>query len=1244
MKREGLFFTIVVAVTGVLRLAGPGTQSPVRETPISILEEPQTKAKTAAKETYFDRFRDRINESYPAQTATQIYPDLAKHLNLPEPLRGHIRFVIAVLPDPAHTHLAMLFDRSIDALQLAAHRKGYAFDRAILPWEQTTHPEAGERKLREQEADDQTERERYPGLLIFRGGPDWQRQNDISKKTGQDQQVDEIVRARYQQDSRQDRGKGDAFPDGPLFVFVVGETPTGGIRREQLRHALELIREIRGSDSSKDEQPLLILGPTFSGSLESLGRELEHQPIHIRAESVFVYSGTVTNAEAEVQFAKNWPAVHLASFQENDAYAFHEFLGFVGDLGYQSSEIAVLSEDETVFGNGPGAAGREVLQLHFPREISYLRAAYQKLTGAQQQTGTKAQGRSALPLDLNQGGSDDDTVPSYSPLQTPLSQEAVMIGIVNELHNHHTKFTLLLATDPLDQLFLARYLRQAYPQGRVVLTVPDLLLNRQDDTLLHGVMGLNNYPLIPELRDRLLVTGRALDVHEDRVFVSSNSVGTFNAMVGLLSVKTADKRGITLPEAPYAEYGSPMVGNDPNSLPPEVKPVLWLSMLGRDGYWPIVGINGPNSMAADRQEPILSVPETSDAQSTLKKASRGSPQMGLIEAHPPTAWKVAYFLVVLLLAGHGMLSAFGSILADSEAQAQFARNTKDVRGAVILALGALALATSFVMILCTRSPFVTWHGFLGLTPLLWIPFPVFVGLTFWDIGKWRGQPRVAALFAIVVCAITGVHILLLSSPWPGFRIYWSTRVLHLASGLSPVLPMLMLLAAGYWWMWNSLKGIALVDLRRPRLPEKQDLPLESYRISDTEGEQLRSVSHPFHFNWEVIIPTIVLAVGFLLVLDLGHPVQTVEGKPYDWGFTLLLALMVATFLGCLLKLVMTWFKCRQILMGLDRSPLRHAFSRMKNLSWDSLWTPGGSTLRETYKIMSRALENLARLQRVLEEDWAASIPLEARMAARAQVCRTMLARQAVYELYATIAQSESPPRKIEQDGQNKTPVFATLQLSLPNLLARIRAFTKEAKKEWIQHQKRAGELQELMEKVGVLQREMARMVAVLIRQVLRVWWGEETGPVVSADERIEKTELPATQALAEEFAAIMYVNFLASVLLRIRTFVICAGGLYVLIVLSVSVYPFEPHSALQTMMVLLLIGMAVVVGYVYAEMHREAILSRLTSTKAGELGWDFWLKFASAAAIPVLSLVAAQFPEINQFLFSWLEPALQAMK
>jgi hypothetical protein len=127
-------------------------------------------------------------------------------------------------------------------------------------------------------------------------------------------------------------------------------------------------------------------------------------------------------------------------------------------------------------------------------------------------------------------------------------------------------------------------------------------------------------------------------------------------------------------------------------------------------------------------------------------------------------------------------------------------------------------------------------------------------------------------------------------------------------------------------------------------------------------------------------------------------------------------------------------------------------------------------------------------------------------------------------------------------------------------------------------------------------------------------------------------------------AALTYINFLITVLLRMRTFVICAAGMYVFIVLSMNTYPFEPHPALQTLAIALLVVMAVIVAAVYSQMHREAILSRLTSTTAGELGWDFWLKLLSAGAIPIFSLLAVQFPEINQFLFSWLEPALQSVK
>jgi hypothetical protein len=452
------------------------------------------------------------------------------------------------------------------------------------------------------------------------------------------------------------------------------------------------------------------------------------------------------------------------------------------------------------------------------------------------------------------------------------------------------------------------------------------------------------------------------------------------------------------------------------------------------------------------------------------------------------------------------------------------------------------------------------------------------------------------------------------------RVYWSTRMLHIASGISPVLPVLLLIAAAYWWMWLSLRGVCLVDLRRPRLPEREDLALDSYRISDDEGEDLRKTAHPLYFTWQVAIPVISLGLVTLFALGRDLPVESVEGIAFDAGFTVILCVMVAAFLGCLTKLVRTWQKCHQVLAGLDRLPLRAAFGRMKELSWHSFWNPGGSTLRETYKVMMRAMESMTRLL-ALVENWNTPMKESARRCARVQIRKTLDVRQGASEIYAKIMAHMTKKEEAAKSSWWK----------------KILAWCAEDS--WNGRQ-----LKHLMTRVEVLQKEMAKTAAILITGMLQPIWDEDETPAVSSDERIARPPLQPYRALAEEYVALVYVNFLVSVLLRIRTLVISAGGLYVFIVLSMNVYPFEPHPALQTLSVVLLVLMGGAVGYVYAEMHRETILSRLTSTQPGELGLDFWIKFASAGAIPVFSLLAAQFPSINQFLFSWLEPALQAMK
>ena len=45
-----------------------------------------------------------------------------------------LRFVIATLADPLHTHFSLSFDRSIEAVQEAAQDERYIYDSSWLPW------------------------------------------------------------------------------------------------------------------------------------------------------------------------------------------------------------------------------------------------------------------------------------------------------------------------------------------------------------------------------------------------------------------------------------------------------------------------------------------------------------------------------------------------------------------------------------------------------------------------------------------------------------------------------------------------------------------------------------------------------------------------------------------------------------------------------------------------------------------------------------------------------------------------------------------------------------------------------------------------------------------------------------------------------------------------------------------------------------------------------------------------------
>jgi hypothetical protein len=1233
------YAAILAVLGGILRVATPHAAPANKGGDTSTKAETSTSRHTSSYEIELER---TVYQFFGKERTDQKIDPNQRWSEIKEEGKN-VQFVFAILPDPVHTHLGLLFDRGIGAIQLAAQQKRYVFDRAILPWDRGGHRETDPQK-RVDEIEAQRLRESWPGLMIFRGGSS-------------------------------SAAAPDASPHPPLFVLIVGETPTGGVRRLQFKHAIDIARSIRGGAFHAGE-PFNILGPSFSGSLASLDQAVDEATSGERSKSdnkplldnPYVFSGSVTDKGSIDWFEGQRKAKggRFASFQQNDHYVVQRFVDFLCAQRYDIDEIAELSEDSTVYGAGAGDASgktrdsgtfscftdrnkrqaasatrKSPLVLHFPREISFFRSAYQKATAEQSQQEKASPGRTTLNLELEDTGSDDDTVAPYGGTLTPLSQEAVMLGIASELTKHHIKFVILFATDPVDQLFLARYLRSAYPEGRVIVTVPDLLFDREVDGPLHGVLAINTYALVPGLNDDLCQQSTTpipapAHEHSDRLFSSSTTVGIFNAMLGLLSRSESDSAEL-LPAAHYVQYaGLRKSGPDGCKSPlSPLKPLTWLTILGQDGFWPVAPLDSDPLTTEDQLDDSL-------------RAAASFPGAPLDDTpNTPDVWYTIYCVCLLLMTLHALLSWTGSALDDSEWGAQFARSNDNLT-AYVIGAGALVLTIAMVALLCARSPLLQWKAPTYFAPwfwtfLLWLPVPAFLFVTLWDLGRLRSQRQVPIVFSLSI-AMVSFFLFFFDLP-PRSHIYWLPRVVHLSSTVSPVVPFLLLLAGGYWWMWHSLRGVTLVDLRRPRLPLASDLPPECYRISDAEAEALRETAHPFFFQWQVYIPVAILVPFACTAVDFLHPVQTIEGFAYDAGYSALLLIMLASFLGVLVKLVRTWFACRQILGGLDRLTLRHAFSRMTDISWKSLWNPGGTTLRETYKLLMRALDNLDRLRKELPKSLDREHPLSKELA------RVAALKSCAYEIYGGL----HPGKGVE--------------INYEELKARAEAAhlkVEPIRNLYLCERKRAEAERILMGGIEALQRSMAKTAALVITSVLAYFWGTDRSPVVSIAASVENPDgakkstkekeseedegapagepLPLLRALAEEYVALIYVNFLITVLLRVRTMILSAIGLYVFLVLSMNAYPFEPHPALQSLSVILIVLMGLAVGYVYAQMHRDPILSRLTSTKPGELGWDFWLKLGSAAAIPLFSLLATQFPEIGQIFNSWLQPALEAVK
>lgn len=124
----------------------------------------------------------------------------------------------------------------------------------------------------------------------------------------------------------------------------------------------------------------------------------------------------------------------------------------------------------------------------------------------------------------------------------------------------------------------------------------------------------------------------------------------------------------------------------------------------------------------------------------------------------------------------------------------------------------------------------------------------------------------------------------------------------------------------------------------------------------------------------------------------------------------------------------------------------------------------------------------------------------------------------------------------------------------------------------------------------------------------------------------------------QEFAALLYFGYIRVLLIQIRDRIVTVVITYVLLLWALTSYPWMNRHAILISLCLLLALISAAALNIYSAMHRDDILSHTTETEPGNLDPEFFGKVIPTIDIPLMTLVATQFPALSNFICSWVEP------
>jgi hypothetical protein len=459
------------------------------------------------------------------QDLAELYPEAQK-----------ISFAIAAVPDPRVPRYRRFYDLDIEALQLGMLSEGYTLDRWSVPWLGANVQKTAEKH---------PQRDFNFGVLIFRCDT-WRYGAKLTR---------DVCNGRLTSTER--KIEPGFIPESRFrVIYLVPETATQGVDLDALTQAvgqieMQLPTEPSGAGTAEASDPrigmlsfpnlsypnndcaassktLLILGPTFSGSLDSIRAHRKALIDHPKINGICLISSSASaisnplvdpdlGADSSKSQSPESSALHFNSLVVPDFRKFAK-MALLAKWILPDRDVAILSES-SVFGYGAGhdvcqavaglksdpgsvpelgeaearALGDFCQRLHviyFPPTIADIRYGL-SLQQQQAQTAVASAAKNVLPTDhlrLDLGADDGTEFPdSHQSSLTAASLQISLDRAMDEVKAVNPSMVIVVATDVRDRLFLFDQLRQRLPTAILADLETDNLLTHPD--FLHASRG-----------------------------------------------------------------------------------------------------------------------------------------------------------------------------------------------------------------------------------------------------------------------------------------------------------------------------------------------------------------------------------------------------------------------------------------------------------------------------------------------------------------------------------------------------------------------------------------------------------------------------------------------------------------------------------------------------------------------------------------------------------------------------------